>query len=80
MLKIRDLGINVIPGMRLAPEKPPPCPTTRCNDASTNKPHCPTSGGGKTPKKHTTKEYGAPLSHDAIEQLQAQLQQRMAAD
>lgn len=86
MPKIRDLGINVIPDGFLAMPKPclaysgcgaalacaggSQCPVTACQPTGGGKP-C--SGKSHKPAKKKA------LNHEAVEQLQAQLQQKMAA-
>jgi len=66
MLKIRDLGLNALP-LDMATKKG----GTKCPQ----KTHCPLTipTGGKSPKKKA-------IGRDEIEQLQHQLQHRLADD
>ncbi|PYQ28621.1 MAG: hypothetical protein DMF56_15410 [Acidobacteria bacterium] len=80
MAKIRDLGISFIPEARqpehagvfaAGKKKPPPCYGVSCE-----KSQCPTAatGGNKKPAEKKKKT----ISRNAVEQLHAQMQQKIA--
>jgi hypothetical protein len=86
MSKIRDLGINFIPetaqpeendaggAFAMAAKKKPPCGTKSAKPCPPPT-QCP---AGTTVKTIPPKKKAGELTHEAIESLQAQLQQRMA--
>lgn len=82
MLKIRDLGINVIPTMAMANCTDTKCvdpnETTACADVTCIKPTKQTPALKKPTKKPTKRYRAAGFSGDAVEQLKRQLEEQLS--